>query len=134
MRDDRLRAQQQFVVQWGTVVFVLFLISALAAFWIPLSQSVRVVFGLWFTLFVPGYVWSHVFWKKQTIDPIERIAISLVLSMTVVSLTTFLLHRIGIRVSLLSSVSTVAAYVLLGIVAVGIRSRIAGPGKTPTRT
>ncbi len=134
MSDEQSRTLQRFIAQWGTAVCALLAIAALAALWVPFNQSVRVVFGLWFTLFVPGYVWSRVFWKKQTIDPIERTAISLILSAAIISLTTFLLHRIGIRVSVLSAVSTVAAYLAAGLIAIGIQSFAVRHGKGSART
>jgi uncharacterized membrane protein len=36
----------------------------------------RIIFGSIFILFLPGYAWSFVFFKKGEIDLIERIALS----------------------------------------------------------
>ncbi len=55
-------------------------------------ELLRIIFGSIFVLFIPGFVWSYVFFKKGKIDEIERIALSFGLSITLVPLIVFWLN------------------------------------------
>src|SRR2546422_6641126 len=60
---------------------------ALIVLAVPDAKPVRVVFGLPFVLFFPGYALiAALFPRKQDLDTIERIALSLGLSIAVVPL------------------------------------------------
>ncbi len=49
----------------------------------------RIIIGSIFVLFLPGYVWSYVLFKKDEMDIIERLALSFGLSIALVPLTVF---------------------------------------------
>jgi uncharacterized membrane protein len=52
----------------------------------------RLFFGSVFILFLPGFVWSYVFFARKHIDWIERVALSFGLSIALVPLTIFWLN------------------------------------------
>lgn len=52
----------------------------------------RIVFGSFYVLFLPGFAWSWVFFGRDEIDWIERIALSFGLSIALVPLTVFWLN------------------------------------------
>lgn len=84
-------------------IIILIIISFLLCFWLPILQSLRVVFGLVYLLFLPGFVWSWVFWQKSELDGIERFILSLVLSIAIVPLVVYFLNKIGVKINLLNT-------------------------------
>jgi len=63
-------------------------------------ESIRIVLGAIFILFLPGLSWSFVFFKKEEIDWIERTALSFGLSIALVTLFVFWLNylfRMGVN-------------------------------------
>ncbi|MBU5690253.1 MAG: DUF1616 domain-containing protein [Candidatus Aenigmatarchaeota archaeon] len=52
-------------------------------------EIARIIFGSIFVLFLPGFTWSFVFFKKGEIDALERIALSFGLSIALVPLVVF---------------------------------------------
>lgn len=125
----RARTPQDAAMQWGVTLLALFAVSLLASIKFPLSQSMRVVFGVWLALFLPGYMWSFVFWKRGALTALERTALAVVLSMVVVSLSTYALHQIGVRISSLSAFSTAVVSTLAGV---AVRAVMAGRSRTGT--
>jgi uncharacterized membrane protein len=89
-----------------------------------IAESFRIVFGSVILLFVPGYIWSFVFFpnrqEKQTegrglaLDSIERILLALALSMVLTPLALFLLNLVGIKITLLAIIGTITGLILLG--------------------
>ena len=53
---------------------------------------IRILFGTFFVLFIPGFAWSFIFFPKKEIDWIERIALSFGLSIALVPLIIFYLN------------------------------------------
>lgn len=83
----------------------------------------RIIFGSVFILFLPGYAWSYVFFKKDEIDLIERIALSFGLSIALVPLIVFWLNRLlKIRINFVSV--TVVILGLIGCAVIIMRSGI----------
>jgi len=65
--------------------------------------ALRLIFGTLFVLFLPGLAWSFVFFKKEEIDIIERIALSFGLSIAIVPLSVFWLNYfLGVKITLLN--------------------------------
>jgi len=60
-----------------------------------------IIFGVFFILFLPGFLLSLIFIKK--IDNIERITLSIGLSIALMSLVFFYIYKIGINIRPLSS-------------------------------
>ena len=68
-----------------------------------LIELLRIPIGALFVLFLPGYAWSFVFFKKGDIDLIERIALSFGLSIALVPLVVFWLNGIlKIRINIVN--------------------------------
>lgn len=72
-------------------------------------------------LFLPGFAWSFVFFKKDEIDWIERIALSFGLSIAIVPLVVFWLNYfLGVKVNFLNvsiiilALTVTAAVILKG--------------------
>jgi len=95
--------------------------------WIPLSEMVgfplverlnvvRAVLGFALVFFVPGFAWSLLLFRKVSI--IERIALSVGLSIAVVTLGLFFVNRLaGIRITALNSVLFIIVVTILPLVA-----------------
>jgi uncharacterized membrane protein len=58
-------------------------------------------------LFIPGLAISWLFFEKHQIDWLERIALSFVLSVSVVPLLLFYVNLVGIPINQLTVISTV---------------------------
>lgn len=87
--------------------------------------ALRIVLGSAFVLFVPGFAWTYVFFKRGKIDGIERVALSFALSIVLVPLTIFYLNRIlGVDITLVNSV-----IIILVITAVPVAIRRIGTEK-----
>ena len=63
----------------------------------------RMIFGLIFILFVPGFSWSYLLFKRDRIDWVERIALSVGISIALVPLAVLWFNFLfGMGISLLS--------------------------------
>ncbi|RLF32491.1 MAG: hypothetical protein DRN08_06590 [Thermoplasmata archaeon] len=77
-------------------------------------EILRVIFGSAFVLFLPGFVWSYVFFEKGKIDEIERIALSFGLSIALVPLAVFWLNWIfKVKINLINT-----SLVILGLMGI----------------
>ncbi len=74
----------------------------------------KAVFGGIFILFLPGFIWSFVFFFKREIGWVERIALSIGLSIAIVPLTVFWLNWLfDVRITLLNTSLAVCALIVL---------------------
>ena len=111
-------------------VSILLIISLSLAIFTSLGylESLRIVFGSVYVLFLPGLILSYLFFpktkefesnneekEKGSIDWIERIALSFALSIAIVPLTVFYLNLIGVRINLLNSFLTILGIILLSL-------------------
>ncbi|MFH1801930.1 MAG: DUF1616 domain-containing protein [archaeon] len=101
------------------VLIVLELITLVVGAVTELSylESFRVIFGAVYVLFLPGFIWSFVFFDnrgERNIDVIERIALSFALSIAIVPLAVFYLNLVGLKISALSSFFVVLFLTLVG--------------------
>jgi uncharacterized membrane protein len=77
-------------------------------------DGLRIFFSAIFILFLPGFVWSFVFFAKREIDWVERIALSFGLSIAIVPLTVFWLNWIfDVRITLLNTSLIVCALIVV---------------------
>ena len=77
----------------------------------------RILVAGFFVLFVPGFVWSFVFFPKKELDSIERVALGFGLSIAMVPLTVFALDRIlGVRINTPNVFFTILGLIVTGIV------------------
>ena len=78
-------------------------------------EALRIIFGSFFVLFLPGFSLSYAFFKKKEIDMIERVALSFGLSIAVVPLLVFYFNWLfGIKINALNS-----GIIILAVTAVG---------------
>ena len=89
---------------------------------IELADSLRIIFGSAYVLFLPGLILSYVFFgqtnkgkekKKGSIDWIERIALSFGLSIAIVPLVVFYLNLGGVEINLINSFLTILVIVIV---------------------
>ena len=64
-----------------------------------IKKIITVIFSLIFILFLPGLCWSFVFFAHKKIDAIERFALSVALSLTLVPLTVFYFNLLGLPIN-----------------------------------
>jgi len=76
----------------------------------------RYIFGSIFVLFVPGFTWSWIFFKKDKIDWIERIALSVALSIALVPLTILWLNYIiHVKITVLNTTLSICILSVLPV-------------------
>ncbi len=91
-------------------------------------ESFRIVFGSVYVLFLPGFIISYIFFSKtkkfdsktneeegDSIDWIERIALSFALSIAIVPLAVFYLNLIRIKINLLNSTLTILGIIIISL-------------------
>jgi uncharacterized membrane protein len=80
-------------------------------------EWLRAIFGSIFVLFVPGFAWSWIFFKKGKIDWIERIPLSVGMSIAFVVLTILCLNYVfHVKITLLHTVLTICALSILPVI------------------
>ena len=80
------------------------------------------VMGIFYVFFVPGFVWSFVLFARKEMDWLERIVISIALSIGGVVLSVFWLNwAFDIGISLLNTCLTATGLTLLGVVGLALR-------------
>jgi uncharacterized membrane protein len=99
-------------------------------------EALRIVFGSFYVLFLPGFIISYLFFPKtkkfeeksensnsydhissnpDSIDIIERIALSFALSISIVPLVVFYFNLIGVKINLLNTFFTILAIILVSL-------------------
>ena len=107
--------------RWLITLGSLFVISIILTFFkLTFLESLRMVFGSFYVLFVPGYFITHLIFsrklnKKENIDFIERLTLSFAFSIAIVPLTIFYLNKIGMKINTLNAFLSI-----LGIIVVTI--------------
>lgn len=108
--------------------FILQIVSLIIAAFTSLGylESLRIVFGSVYVLFLPGFILSYIFFDnrgEKKLDAIERIALSFALSIAVVPLVVFYLNLIGMKINALNSFFVVLAIIILGLIIVKFKSK-----------
>jgi uncharacterized membrane protein len=89
------------------------------------AEGFRAFFSGVFILVAPGLAWSYVLFRRGNIDLIERVALSLGLSVAVVPLAVFWLNRLfDLRITLLNVVLVVCALAAVALALVWVRRRV----------
>ena len=81
-------------------------------------EGLRVIFGSLFVLFLPGFVWSFVFFDKakREIDWLERVVLSIGLSIALVPLAVFWFNWVlNVKITLLHTI-----LIVLGLIAMAL--------------
>lgn len=86
-------------------------------------MSIQMLAGSILVLFVPGLAWTYALFDKKEIDLLERVALSLGLSLVMVPLSLFyLFNLLGIRINLANSVSVVLLLTAAAVCVILLRS------------
>ncbi|WP_370574866.1 DUF1616 domain-containing protein [Methanomethylovorans sp.] len=86
-------------------------------------MSIQMLAGSILVLFVPGLAWTYALFDKKEIDLLERVALSLGLSLAMVPLSLFYLYNLlGIRINLANSVSVVLLLTAAAVCVILLRS------------
>lgn len=87
-------------------------------------EILRIIFGSIFVLFLPGFVWSFVFFKKNEIDVIERIALSFGLSIALVPLAVFWMNYLfKIKITLLNVTLVIVLLIAIPLVILSLKNK-----------
>ena len=97
------------------------ILGSLNSIELSMWQSFRAVFGFVILIFVPGFIWSWAIWKPKSIDGIERITISTALSIVFVPFAIFVLSKLGVTITAVSTLLTVIGVSLIGIAVTVVR-------------
>jgi len=85
-------------------------------------ETVKIFLSVLFVLLVPGLAWSYVFFTRKDIDWIERIALSLGLSILLVPISVFWLNWLfAMKITLLSVATVVAVLTIIPVAYIFIR-------------
>lgn len=63
-----------------------------------INNILTIIFSFIFVLFIPGFIWTYVFFAKGKIDAIERFALSVALSLAIVPLFVFYTNLMGVPI------------------------------------
>ena len=113
---------------------------AIAAFSsLNLGESLRIIFGSVYVLFLPGFIITYIFFPKiqefdsgekqkgeresGSIDWIERIALSFALSIAIVPLAVFYLNLIGLKINMLNSFLVVLGIIIISVIILKIKQK-----------
>lgn len=107
--------KNKFFLYGMLILGLLTAITLLLNIKLPLTQSFRIVFGLVFVIFLPGFVWSFVLFKNDTINLIERFTFSIVLSITIVPLIIFFFNKIGVKINTINCVLEILSITIAAI-------------------
>lgn len=95
-------------------------------FAVPFAEqfpALRAVVGFIIVFFLPGFVWTFVFFSK--VNVIERIVLSMGLSIAIVTLGILVLHVLfGMKITGSTSLITIALIIVLAIITYFIKSYI----------
>lgn len=91
------------------------ILSGILTIWMPITTSFRIVFGAIFVLFLPGFAWGHIFWKKGEINALERFTLSIGLSLVTVPLSVFMFSKLGVPIRTLNIFFITTGLTLLAV-------------------
>lgn len=123
----------------GLTLILLIISLALVIFAnIAVLESLRIVFGSIYVLFIPGFIITYIFFPhtkefeekksekenpKGSVDWIERIALSFALSIAIVPLAVFYLNLIGLKINTLNSFLTILGILIISAIILRVRKR-----------
>ncbi len=88
-----------------------------------ITQTLRMIFGSIFILFIPGYFLTLSFFEDKEIDFLERFALSFALSISVVPLLSFYLNLVWVKINELSVYLIVLFIIIINIIYINFLSK-----------
>ena len=95
------------------------------------AAIIGTVLGAVYVLVVPGLALSFVFFRRGSIDIIERTALSCALSIAVVPLASFYLNLVGVKITRINVILEVAAIITVAIIVAWRRGAFNVADQTP---
>lgn len=96
------------------------------------------VIGIIYILMVPGLTLSFAFFRRGSIDIIERTALSFALSIATVPLVSFYLNLLGVKITRMNVILEVAAIITVSLIVAWRRESFKAvdsiPKNTPSET
>ncbi len=92
---------------------------------LPFFESfpvIRAILGFILVFFLPGFAWTLVFFRE--LDVIERVTLSLALSIALVTLSILLASRMGMRITGLNSALVIIIVTILPVLVYYLNRRI----------
>lgn len=83
---------------------------------------IRAILGFILVFFLPGFAWTLVFFRE--LDIIERVTLSLALSIVVVTLSILLTSRMGMKITGLNSALVIITVTILPVLVYFLNNRI----------
>jgi uncharacterized membrane protein len=87
-------------------------------------EIILAILSVIFTLFLPGFLISLIFFQRNQIDIIERIALSFALSIAVVPLVVFYTNLLGVKITTINVSIQVLGILLLSSGIIFIKDEI----------
>src|SRR3989344_1792487 len=115
--------------RWLTTLGILLILSLVLTFFkLNLIESLRIVYGSFYVLFLPGYFVTYLLFhknlnKQEDIDFIERLALSFALSIAIVPLVVFYLNLLGMKINFLNTFLTILGIILITFVIMLIKKK-----------
>ena len=98
----------------------LFVVALVAMIWVPIIQSLKIVFGSALILFVPGFFLSLIFFPNEKLgadsklqSSVERSILSLFFSLASITITLVILHEFNLA---LKPIHIISVVVILSLV------------------
>ncbi|KKP37731.1 MAG: Membrane protein containing DUF1616 [Candidatus Peregrinibacteria bacterium GW2011_GWA2_33_10] len=102
-----------------TILGILFLImiigSLVLSTWISYSQSLRIIFGTVHIIFLPGFIWTFIFFEKKFLNIIEIITYSIALSIILVPFSALITNAAGLKLTFENTMLIPVGICVLGI-------------------
>jgi len=106
--EERIFSDLKIIVFWIIISVILFYVPVLN------TSIIRIIFALPITLFIPGYILLTVLYpQKDDLDLIERIALSIGLSLAIVPLIGFGLNYTSMGIQLHSLILVICCFTLV---------------------
>lgn len=115
MPSDRLSFLRSQTPLWLTITAI----NVLLILPHPIRNAGMFLYGF----FLPGLIWSHIFWRTSEIDVAERTTLSIGLSIFFVSVIIFSLAKIGVPINARNSFFEILAVIVIGLVTLLLRAK-----------
>ena len=134
-KERKKKTKSFFIAITLLIVLLLNLLSIGISLFTELSypESLRIVFGSIYVLFLSGFILSYIFFPKtkpfdsednnikEGIDWIERTALSFALSIAVVPLAVFYLNLIGLKINFINTFLTILGIIIISLIILFVR-------------
>ncbi len=113
------------IIKFIIITITLLVITTIVlTFWHPLAKAFYFTFGSFYMIFLPGYIFSFIFYKEKEITIWERIMLSFGLTIIIVPLIIYLLYLGGMELNLQNSSLVTLVLILISIFIIIIQAKI----------